>query len=180
MNLVRSKAPVLIATLVAVLLATMGAWADGDWKLTGSGVRVKTIAIVDINVYAISHFMKELPATKSKQAVIDAETGKKFVWTMKRDVDNEKITKALSEAFAMNGYTDAGKIASFIGAFKSELKEKATVTIVYDADKKETTVKTDSGSATVGGSDFMHAVWSIWFAKIDQPKLGDALISQLK
>ena len=180
MNFVRTKAPVLFAVLAAMLLATMSAWADGDWKLTGSGIRVKTIAIVDVNVYAISHYMKELPATNSKQAVIDADVGKKFVWTMKRDVDNEKITKALSEAFAMNGYTDGGKIASFVGAFKSELKEKATVTIVYDADKKETTVKTDSGSATIGGVDFMKAVWSIWFAKIDQPKLGDALISQLK
>ena len=180
MNFVRTKAPVLFAVLAAMLLATMGAWADSDWKLTGSGIRVKTIAIIDVNVYAISHYMKELPATKSKQAVIDMDTGKKFVWTMKRDVDNEKITKALTEAFAMNGYSDAGKIGQFMGAFKSELKEKATVTIVYDADKKETTVKTDSGSATVGGVDFMKAVWSIWFAKIDQPKLGDALISQLK
>jgi hypothetical protein len=180
MNLVRSKTTVLLATLVAVLLATMSAWADGDWKLTGSGTRVKTIAIVDVNVYAISHYMKEIPATKTKQAVIDADTDKKFVWTMKRDVDNEKISKALTEAFAMNGYTDAGKIASFMGAFKSELKEKATVTISYDSTKKETTVKTDSGSATIGGVDFMKGVWSIWFAKIDQPKLGDALISQLK
>ncbi len=180
MNLVRSKAPLLFAAFAAMLLATMSAWADGDWKLTGSGIRVKTIAIIDVNVYAISHYMKELPATKSKQAVIDADVAKKFVWTMKRDVDNEKISNALKEAFAMNGYTDAGKISAFIGAFKSELKEKAAVTIVYDAEKKETTVKTDSGSATVAGVDFMKAVWSIWFAKIDQPKLGDALISQMK
>ena len=180
MNLVRSKAPLLFAALAAMLLATMSAWADGDWKLTGSGIRVKTIAIIDVNVYAISHYMKELPATKSKQAVIDAETGKKFVWTMKRDVDHEKISKALTEAFAMNGYADAGKIGTFMSAFKSELKEKSSVTISYDADKKETTVKTDSGSATVAGSDFMKAVWSIWLAKIDQPKLGDALISQMK
>ena len=27
--------------------------------------------------------------------------------------------------------------------------------------------------------DFMQAVWSIWFGKIDQPKLGDQLISKL-
>src|SRR3954447_7737244 len=99
MNLVRSKAPLLFAAFAAMLLATMSAWADGDWKLTGSGIRVKTIAIVDVNVYAISHYMKELPATKSKQAVIDADVAKKFVWTMKRDVDNEKISNALKEAF---------------------------------------------------------------------------------
>jgi hypothetical protein len=171
----------LLAALAAFVLAAFfapGAGAD-DWTLTGSGIRVKKVAIVSVNVYAISHFMKQLPATKSKQAVIDMDTGKKFVWTMKRDVDQEKIQTALKDAFAMNGYTDAGKIGQAVGAFKADLKEKDTVSIVYDADKKQTTVTTPSGSATVGGVDFMKAVWSIWFGKIDQPDLGDALISKL-
>jgi hypothetical protein len=178
MQLARTRLPVLLTALVAALLAVTAAFAD-DWTLTGSGVRVKRVAIVDVNVYAISHYMKQLPPAKSKQAVIDMDTGKKFVWTMKRDVDQEKIQKALSDAFAMNGYTDAGKIGQFIGAFKAELKEKATVTIVYDADKKETSVSTGSGSAAIGGVEFMKAVWSIWFGKIDQPSLGDALIGKI-
>lgn len=179
MQLARTRLPIFLAALVAALLAVTGAFAD-DWKLTGSGVRVKKVAIVNVDVYAISHYMKEPPATKSKQAVIDAETGKKFVWSMKRDVDKEKIQNALKDAFAMNGYGDAGKIGQFIGAFSGDLKEKAGVTIVYDADKKATTVKVDGGgSATVGGVDFMKAVWSIWFGKIDQPSLGDQLISKL-
>ncbi len=169
---------VFLAALAALLLATLSASAD-DWTLTGSGIRVKKIAFVDINVYAISHFMKAMPPAKSKQAVIEMDTGKKFVWTMKRDVDQERIQNALKDAFAMNGYGDGGKIGSFIGAFNGELKEGANVTIVYDADKKETSVKTPGGSATVGGVEFMKAVWSIWFGKIDQPSLGDALISKL-
>ena len=181
MQLVRTRLPVFLAALAAMfslLLAGPGAFAD-DWTLTGSGIRVKKVAIVDVNVYAISHYMKQLPPAKTKQAVIEMDTGKKFVWTMKRDVDNEKIQNALKDAFAMNGYGDAGKIGQFIGAFKSELKEKGTVSIVYDADKKETSVDTGSGKATVGGADFMKAVWSIWLGKIDQPSLGDALISKL-
>jgi hypothetical protein len=178
MFLAKSKLHVLLAALAALVLTVSGALAD-DWTLTGSGVRVKTIAIVDVKVYAISHYMKQVPPSKSKQAVIDMETGKKFVWTMKRDVDQEKIQKALRDAFAMNGYGDAGKIDPFVGAFKAELKENGNVTIVYDADKKETSVSTGSGSATVGGVEFMKAVWSIWFGKIDQPALGDALISKL-
>jgi hypothetical protein len=180
MNLLRSKAPVLFAAFAAVLLATMNLLA-ADWQLTGSAIRVKSVAFIDVNVYEITHYMKELPATKSKQAVIEMETGKKFAWTMKRDVDHEKIQNALKEAFAMNGYSDAGKIGSFMGAFTSELKEKSHVNIVYDADKKATTVTVDGGgSATIEGSDFMKAVWSIWFGKIDQSKLGDQLISKLK
>jgi Chalcone isomerase-like len=174
----RTRLPVFLAALVTALLAVTFSLAD-DWTLTGSGIRVKTVAIVDVNVYAISHFMKQLPPSKSKQAVIDMDTGKKFVWTMKRDVDQEKIQKALRDAFAMNGYGDSGKIDKFVGAFAGELKEKASVSIVYDADKKETSVSTGSGNATVGGVDFMKAVWSIWFGKIDQPNLGDQLISKI-
>jgi hypothetical protein len=178
MHFLRTKSPLVLTVLAAFLLSVTSLWAD-DWKLTGSGIRVKSVAFVDVNVYAISHYMKEAPPTKSKQAVIDMETGKKFVWTMKRDVDKEKIQNALKDAFAMNGYSDAGKIGKFIGAFSGELKEKANVTIAYDAEKKTTTVTTPSGSASVEGSDFMKGVWSIWFGKIDQKNLGDQLISKL-
>lgn len=179
MHFLRTRLPLVLAAIVAVMSSVTGLLAD-DWTLTGSGIRVKRVAIVDVNVYAISHYMKQLPPSKSKRAVIDMETGKKFVWTMKRDVDHERVQNTLKDAFAMNGYTDAGKIAKFLGAFKGELKEKQTVTIVYDPDKKETSVSTGSGSAAVGGVDFMKAVWSIWFGKIDQPALGDQLISKLR
>lgn len=181
MQLARTRLPALLAALAAVLsLLLVGPTVLAeDWTLTGSGVRVKKVAIVDVNVYAISHYMKSLPPSRTKQAVIEMDTGKKFVWTMKRDVDQEKIQNALKDAFAMNGYTEGGKIGQFTGAFKADLKEKGQVSIVYDADKKETTVSTGSGSATVGGADFMKAVWSIWLGKIDQPSLGDQLISKL-
>jgi Chalcone isomerase-like len=184
MSLDRTRLRVLLAALVAlvafILPAALPRTASADdWTLTGSGIRVKKIAFVDINVYAISHYVKQAPPAKSKQAVIDLDAGKKFVWTMKRDVDQDKIQNALKEAFAMNGYADGGKIGQFIGAFKGDLKENGAVTIIYDADKKETSVSTGSGSAAVGGVDFMKAVWSIWFGKIDQPSLGDQLISKL-
>ncbi|APR78158.1 Hypothetical protein A7982_03505 [Minicystis rosea] len=179
MQFVRTRLPLFVAVLFASILAVTGVFAD-DWTLTGSGVRVKKVAIVNVDVYAISHFVKGAPPAKNKQAVIDLDAGKKFVWTMKRDVDKEKIQAALKDAFAMNGYGDGGKIGAFTGAFSGDLKEKAQVTIVYDADKKATTVTVGGGgSATVAGVDFMKAVWSIWFGKIDQPALGDQLISKL-
>jgi len=174
----RKRLPLFLAAIVAAILTVTSAFAD-DWVLTGTGIRVKTI-LVDIKVYEISHSMKQPPATKSKQAVIEADVSKKFVWKMLRDVDKEKIQNALKDAFAMNGYTDAAKIGAFMGAFSGDLKENANVTISYDADKKETTIKVGGGgSATVAGVDFMKGVWSIWLGKIDQPKLGDALISKL-
>ena len=179
MNLARSKASWLLVTLVALLLAAGSALA-ADYTLTGSGTRVKTVAFIDVNVYSISHFMRELPSSRSKQAVIDKETDKKFVWKMLRDVDHAKIVDALKDAYAMNGYSDSAKIGQLMGAFKSELKETSSVTISYDAAKQATTVTVSGGgSATVPGVDFMKATWSIWFGKIDQPRLGDQLVSKI-
>ena len=179
MNILRTRLPILIAVLTALFIAAFPVHAE-EWIHTGTGVRVKTVAFIDIDVYQISHFMKQAPAAKSKQAVINADVAKQFDWKMLRDVDKEKIHDALKGAFAQNGYTDAAKIKSFLGAFSGELKEGAKVTITYNPEKKSTSVSVGGGgSATVEGADFMKAVWSIWFGKIDQPKLGDQLISKL-
>ena len=97
---------------------------------------------------------------------------------MLRDVDHEKIVNALKEAYAMNGYNDGGKIGQAMSAFKSELKENSYVTISYDSTSKNTTFSVSGSSATVPGVDFMKGTWSIWFGKIDQPSLGDAMISR--
>ncbi len=150
---------------------------------TGDGIRQKKILVATFDVYAIGHEMKELPPAKSKQAVIDADVGKRFIWKFKRDVPADKIRDALAEAYEMNGFNDKAKIAQFTNVFKAELKENTMVTITYDADAKTTTLAVlggaSAGSATVPGVDFMKATWRIWFGKIDQPSLGDALISRL-
>ncbi len=150
---------------------------DGYYH-TGDAVRVKKVAFINVKVYAIDHYMKELPPQKSKDAVVNAETDKRFSWRMLRSVGGDKIREALREAFALNGYNDAGKINSFVGAVGKELKEGDTVTIRYDAARKATTITTPAGSATVPGEDFMKATWRIWFGKIDQSHLGDSLIDR--
>ncbi|HVK63656.1 MAG TPA: chalcone isomerase family protein [Polyangium sp.] len=178
MQLRRRQLPLFLSILAALFLFGGSAFAE-DWKLTGSGIRVKTVVLVDVNVYQISHFIKGA-VEKSKKAVIDADIDKKFEWSMKRDVDHEKVVQTLRDAFAMNGYADKGKIDKFLAAFSRELKENSKISIVYDAAKKTTTVSVGGGgSASVEGVDFMKGVWAIWFGKIDQPKLGDALISKL-
>src|SRR5690348_12815334 len=57
MQLVRTRLPVFLAAIVAALLAVTGVLAD-DYVQTGTGIRVKTVAIVDVKVYEISHYMK--------------------------------------------------------------------------------------------------------------------------
>ena len=170
-------APLLSVTTDAFALDRSG---DGYFH-TGDGIRVKHIAIIgDVKVYSISHMMRDLPPAKSKQAVIDMDTNKRLTWKMLRDVDQEKIQNALREGFQMNGYGDAGKINQAVSVFNKELVENTYVTITYEADKKATTFAVAGGSSTtIQGIDFMKATWSIWFAKIDQPSLGDALISKI-
>jgi hypothetical protein len=171
----------LLTVLVGLLMTlATNAFADGMIH-TGDAVRVKSIGPFTAKVYAIRHEMKERPATKSKQAVVDADVDKKFTWTMLRDVDSSKIQKALREAFQMNGYTDQGKINAFVGAFKGEeVKEKSAVVITYTAANQSVTIWVQNGgSVTLQGADFMKAVWNIWFGKIDQPAMGDLLISRL-
>jgi chalcone isomerase-like protein len=169
----------LLAVLALGLLATPASalerGSDGYFH-TGDGIRYKKIAFINIKVYAIDHYMKDLPPQKSKQAVIDANVDKKFSWKMLRTVDAEKIRNALREAYAKNGYGDAGKINAFVDSITKELKSGDNVTIKYDAAKKATTISSPAGSATVPGEDFMKATWSIWFGKIDQKDLGDNLL----
>jgi hypothetical protein len=184
MKLVRSASAVVLTVIAAALFLVTTAWAldpgaDGYYH-TGTGIRTKSIAFVDVKVYEISHFMKKLPDAKSKRAVIDLDVDKKITWKMLRDVDAEKIQNALKDAFRLNGYADAAKIGKFTGAFASELKEGSRVTIVYDSTKKATTLTVPGGaSVTLDGADFMKATWSIWLGNIDQPKLGDAMISRI-
>jgi hypothetical protein len=175
-----------LTVLVAVLAFTSAAFAlepgkDG-WYHTGDGIRTKSIAFITVKVYAIGHDMKQLPPAKSKQAVIDADVDKRITWRMLRDVDHEKIVNALREAYTMNGYSDGGKIDQAVGVFKGELKEGTFITIRYDAGSKTTTfavLGAGGATASVPGVEFMKGTWSLWFGKIDQPSLGDALISKI-
>jgi hypothetical protein len=168
-------------TLLVATFVSVPALADGDWVHTGSAVRTKSVGPFNAKVYSIRHDMKGKPSEKSKAAVINADVDKKFTCQMLRDVDAEKIQKALREGFAMNGFSDAGRINQFVAAFKDEVKENSTFVISYTAANKTTTIWVQSGGgrAAVAGDDFMKAVWSLWFGRIDQPSMGDQLIAKL-
>jgi hypothetical protein len=171
----------ILASLLAIAATALALDPNKDgWYHTGDGIRTKSVAFINVKVYAIGHDMKSLPPAKSKQAVIDADVDKRITWKMLRDVDHDKIVNALKEAYAQNAYGDAGKIAQAMSAFKTDLKENTYVTIAYDSTAKTTTFSVGGGGGTVSvpGVDFMKGTWSIWFGKIDQPSLGDAMISR--
>src|SRR4051812_18808852 len=180
----RSALNLMLGASAAVLLSPRRASAiereKNGFYMTGNGVRVKHVGPFSAKVYTISHYMRELPTVKSKQAVIAADTDKVLSWRLSRDLEAKQVRDALNEGFAKNGYTNRAKIDPFLGAFTKELKEGTNIQIAYAAGPKATTIKVDGdGTATIPGVDFMRATWSVWFGNIDQPELGDSLIARL-
>lgn len=164
--------------LVAPQLHAAEKTADGFYR-TGEAIRVKKIAFLHIKVYQIDSYAKELPPVKSKEAMISLNADKKLEWKMLRSVGAKKIKDAMREAYTLNGYHDGAKIDAIIAPFVDEVPNGGTVTISWDATRKVTTLSTGGRSASVAGEDFMRATWSIWFGRIDEPRLTDALLQQL-
>jgi hypothetical protein len=184
MQLTRRRTLQLITAAGALVVAPRLAAAlerePGGFYRTGSGVRVKHVGPFSAKVYAISHYMRDLPPSKSKQAVITMETDKALSWRLLRDLDAKQIQDAMRDGFKMNGYADQAKIQQFVGAFTKKVPENTLITITYKSAPKTTTIAVaGDGTATIPGSDFMRGVWSIWFGKIDQPELGDALVQRI-
>ncbi len=171
----------MVKLLVSLLLtiSSLSLFADGLTS-TGSGIRVKKIAFIDVKVYSISHSMKDLPATKSAAEIINAETDKKFTLKMLRNVDSAKIVTAINDAFQLNGYSNKANQDKFSSVLTGDLAEGDVITISYSAASKSVTCSYKGKSSTVAGADFMKAVWSIWFGKIDQPSLTASLMSAIK
>jgi hypothetical protein len=165
-----------------VLWAASASAAERDaqgYYRTGEGIRYKKVAFIDVKVYDITSLAKELPPAHSKEAMIALDADKKLAWKMLRSVGAEKIKKALRESYAQNGYSEQANIESIIQPIAGEVKEGEWVTIAYDAASKTTTLSTGGRQAKVAGVPFMRATWSIWFGKIDQPALSEALLKEL-
>lgn len=166
----------LVSFFLGLLVSNLIA---NDFVTTGSGVRVKKIAFVSVNVYNITHQMKNPPASKNAQAIIDADVDKRFTLKLLRNVDAEKIANAIKEAFDRNGYTNKANIDTFSSVLTGDIKEGETVTISYNSATKTTSCSFAGKTSNVSGIDFMKATWSIWFGKIDQPNLTQDLMSKL-
>ncbi len=175
---------VFLTSMLAILATTLTAFAleraaDGYFH-TGATIREKRF-VIKVKVYSLGHMMKELPEQKTIQGVIDMDTDKTFVLAMLRDVSGDKMSSAIKEAFAANGYTDAARISKFTGVFGEEVKEKDTVRISYSSATKTTTASVSGGkSVSIDGDAFMKAMWSCFMKNPEQPSMGTDLISKIK
>ncbi len=168
------------AMWLAPVDASAVAREPNGYYLTGTGVRQKEVALFNVDVYVISHYMRDLPPTKSKAAVIAADVDKMFALRLLRELSAEQIQGALRDAYAVNGYNNRAKIDAFVAAVGQTLPKGATITIRYDAASKITTASSKGNRpVSIPGVDFMMATWSIWLGRIDQDGLGEALIERI-
>lgn len=156
---------------------------SGEYFLTGEAVRTKSIAFLDFDVYRVQSWVKELPSTASKQALIDLAADKKIELTMLRDLSVSKIVSALEKALDNCAYTDQVKIAAMMKLFTKDLEEGDKILIAYDASNRTTSlVLPGRPRSTLEGEDFMKGVWCIWAGVgiDDQPEISDQLIANLR
>lgn len=154
------------------------------WYLTGSAAKAVSpggAGVKPAKDYTITHEMRGLPAAKTKRGVIDADVDKRFTWHVHRDIPCAALKTALRVGFSRNAYATAAKITPFVDVCAGPtLKARSTVVISYAAATKTTTVWMQGlGTATLGGVDFMKAVWSVWLGNVDQAQLGEALVARL-
>jgi hypothetical protein len=148
---------------------------------TGDGIRVKSLVVVKLKIYAIGHDMRELPATATKQAVMEMDVDKRLSWKMLRDAGGDRLQGILRDGFARNGFGDAARISAFLEPFRGGLRENQRVVISYASQANATTVSVEGAvPVSITGLDFMRATWGMWFGNTEDPALGDALIARLR
>lgn len=177
--------PLAIGMLVAPSAYALEPGKDGFYQ-TGAGTRSK----LGGKTYDIFHSIKELPATKTREALIEADVDKRFslvfraVPLLLKPIvggsawPKDKILSSFREGFAANAYADKDKIDRFLSPIAQDLVEKDNIFIQYSSAAKSTTITVKTNKVTVEGVDFMKAVWSLWFGKIDQKDLPEALMAK--
>jgi hypothetical protein len=169
------------ALLAAATLSPASSAADQpEWIHTGDGVIQTTIAVIKLDVIAVGHDMRCLPAHRSKADVVSADCDKRLSWKLLRDVDKDTVQTSLRKAYAAVDYHDGARIERAVSALSGDLPEGARVTISFDAANQTTTFAPEHRpKVNVDGAAFMRATWRTVFANEDARELGDALIARL-
>ena len=171
----------MLASVAAMLLIAPASHAveraRNGFFLTGSATRVDA----GKKDYTLVHEMREIPRTKTKRGVIDADVDKRFVLRLHRDLPCASVKSSLRDGFSRNAFANANKISQVVDTCSgTTLKAGAQVVIAYKASTKTTTFWVEGmGRTTVVGIDFMKAVWSVWMGNVAQPKLGESLVARL-
>jgi len=133
-------------------------------KLVGVGMRKKLV----VDVYCGALYMRE--PTQDPQQVIAAEQPKRvLLHVVYKQVEPNQWVEGWQEGFKKNTPNpDAAlksKIEQFMQCFTEPVRKGQEVQVTYVPDKGTEVMVNKQVKATITGSDFMKALWSIWFGK---------------
>ena len=133
-------------------------------KLVGVGMRKKLV----VDVYCGALYMRE--PTQDPQQVIAAEQPKRvLLHVVYKQVEPNQWVEGWQEGFKKNTPNpDAalkGKIEQFMQCFTEPVRKGQEVQVTYLPDKGTEVMVNKQVKTTITGSDFMKALWSIWFGK---------------
>lgn len=104
-----------------------------DLKMTGSGIRWKTVAIMDVNVYAAANYL-DAAVVMNKQNPIESvgnSKGKVMHMTFFRSLTSKEIGDALKAALEKNGVDlNAPHLKNFFGQFEFAMSPGETMTLI--------------------------------------------------
>lgn len=133
-------------------------------KLVGVGMRKKLV----VGVYCGALYMRE--PTQDPQQVIAAEQPKRvLLHVVYKQVEPNQWVEGWQEGFKKNTPNpDAalkGKIEQFMQCFTEPVRKGQEVQVTYLPDQGTEVMVNKQVKATITGSEFMKALWSIWFGK---------------
>jgi len=150
-------------------------------KLTGFGVRQKSVAFINVNVYFATSYVDEALTLNPENPIesLKESKGRVILLDMLRTMNAQDIRTAFEEALDVNGVSlDSKEIQSLLSRFQGDLYagNRIVISSYSGASGLEDLVielpkSTLSESGTFLGLDF----WKIWFG---EPV--DSLMGQLK
>jgi hypothetical protein len=102
-------------------------------KLTGSGVRWKTVAIMDVNVYAAAHYLDANLVMNPAKPLdsIAASNGRVLQMTFFRSLTSKEIGEALKSALEKNGVDlNSPHLKDFFSQFEFSVSPGETLTLI--------------------------------------------------
>ncbi|HYD40894.1 MAG TPA: hypothetical protein VEB43_08685 [Anaeromyxobacter sp.] len=172
----RALAVVLGFAPVTPAVVPAAAPDPGAYVRTGDAILKANHWPFTVELLSVRHDMRDLPAERSRRAVVELDGDKRLTLHTLRELPTERLTSWLRDGLEAAGYRDDERIRAFLSGFpEGNLRKDEEVVIQYDAAAQLTTVTSDRGAPVrVDGVSFMRAIWTVWFGK-----LGDGLVSRL-
>ncbi|MBA7560526.1 hypothetical protein ES708_02152 [subsurface metagenome] len=138
-------------------------------KLVGVGIRKKLV----INVYLGGLYMAQ-PSTAADEVISSDQTKRMMLHFLYKEVTAEQLIEAWNEGFEKNAGQSVSalkeKIALFNSFFTESAKKGEMIIITYLPGEGTQVVINGNLKGTIEGTDFMKALFSIWFGQFPPSK----------